>query len=97
MARRQGNEGRARVCARRAAGVILQHYYADHLAATRNNNAYDLLNHLASDNLAPMPARQIARQLIQRVDENYQLPQSMDLISDARKLKEILNSPVQPL
>ncbi len=90
QARQQGLEGRARVCARRAAGVLLQGYYPALTGQPTQTNVYDLLNRLAGDIAAPPAARQIANHFVQRVNEDYTLPAGLDLIAEAKNLKQIL-------
>ena len=48
-ARASGNEGQARVCARRAAGTAIREYYARRGQSVRTPSAYDLLQLLADE------------------------------------------------
>lgn len=82
-AREQGLEGRARVCARRAAGIAVRAYLASQNLAAEGN-AYDLLQVLQTLPGAPEPARRAAKLLVARVTEAYQLPFEADLIHEAR-------------
>ena len=50
-ARANGNEGQARVCARRAAGIAIREYYARRGQSVHTPSAYDLLQ------LSPTPPR----------------------------------------
>ena len=85
-ARARGNEGRARVCARRAAGIAAREYFARRGRVVRTPSAYDLLNLLAEDASLPADLRQAAAHLTLRVDEEFKLPADVDLIAEARKL-----------
>jgi hypothetical protein len=43
LARKRGNEGQARVCARRAAGIAVRKYYERMNIPITNKSAYELL------------------------------------------------------
>lgn len=88
-ARESGNEGRARVCARRAAGVVIGEYLQ------RNDipvpaTALDRLRMLASDPDFSNEVRELAGRFLVRLTPDYQLPIEADLLVDARRLAEIL-------
>lgn len=85
-ARARGNEGRARVCARRAAGIAAREYFARRGQVVRSPSAYDLLNLLAEDASLPADLRQAAAHLTLRVDEEFKLPMEVDLINEAKSL-----------
>jgi HEPN domain-containing protein len=92
QARARGNEGQARVCARRAAGIAARAYLTRRGKIIRTPSAYDVLNLLAEDSTLSAELRQIARHLTLRVDEEFKLPPNMDLMAEARKLcEELLN------
>ena len=92
QARASGNEGRARVCARRAAGIAAREYFARRGQPVRTPSAYDLLTLLAEDPHLPAHLRQAAAYLTLRVDEEFKLPVDVDLVAEARKLCEGLLS-----
>jgi hypothetical protein len=86
-ARARNNEGQARVCARRAAGIAIREYL------TRKNesphpslSAVDLLNLLKDDPLLHPNLRLIVDHLTLRVTEEFKLPVDVDLVAEARKL-----------
>ena len=86
LARANGNEGQARVCARRAAGIAIREYYARRGQYVRTPSAYDLLQLLANEpHLAP-ELKQAAAYLTLRVTEEFKLPVNVDLLDEARKL-----------
>ena len=89
-ARAKKNEGQARVCARRAAGIILREYFARSGVPVHSPSAYDLLNLLAEQPLLPLDVQRAASLLTQRVDEKFTLPTEADLIAEARTLCEAL-------
>ena len=88
QARARGNEGQARVCARRAAGIAAREYLARRGETIRTPSAYDLLNMLKEDPHFPADLKQIAEHLTLRVNEEFKLPVDVDLIVEARKFCE---------
>ncbi len=89
-ARVRGNEGQARVCARRAAGVVVREFFQRRGVPIVNPGAYDLLQKIISHDDIPNRARQAAELLTLRVTEEFQLPVAVDLIEEARILAENL-------
>lgn len=89
-ARARGNEGQARVCARRAAGIAIREYYARRGQSVRTSSAYDLLQLLAEDPHPSPDLKQAATYLTLRVTEEFKLPVDVDLLAEARKLCEEL-------
>ncbi len=90
QSRLRGNEGRARVCARRAAGLAAREYLGRRGKLVRSPSAYDLLKLIAEDPEVDAAVRQAASLLTLPVDENFKLPVDVDLISEARNLCEVL-------
>ncbi len=89
QARANGNEGMARVCARRAAGVVVREYFASRGIASRGS-AYEMLKRLVADDHAPLRARQAAELLVLRVNEASELPEGVDLLEEAQQLASVL-------
>ena len=87
-ARTRGNEGQARVCARRAAGIAIREYYVRRGHSVRTPSAYDLLQHLADEPHLSPDLKQAAAYLTIRVTEEFKLPVDVDLLDEARKLCE---------
>ena len=85
-ARASGNEGQARVCARRAAGTAIREYYARRGQSVRTPSAYDLLQLLADEPHLSPELKQAAAYLTLRVNEEFKLPIDVDLLEEARKL-----------
>jgi hypothetical protein len=85
-ARVEGNEGRARVCARRAAGAALRDILRQAGWARIPSSAIDLLHE--AQNLPGLTerSREAVERLLQKVDEAFTLPQTWDLIVEARIL-----------
>lgn len=89
-ARLEGNEGRARVCARRAAGGAAREFLTRRGVRLRTASAYDALLALAQfPGLAP-DLRMAASHLTLRVTEAFSLPIAVDLIAEAEKLIEAM-------
>jgi HEPN domain-containing protein len=85
-ARERGNEGQARVCARRAAGIAIRDFLTRSGIHPRSTSAYDLLNLLKDNPLLPSDLKLIAERLTLRVTEEFKLPVEADLVAEARKL-----------
>jgi HEPN domain-containing protein len=86
VARARGNEGQARVCARRAAGIAIREYYARRGQAVRTPSAYDLLQLLVEEPHLSPDLKQAATYLTLRVTEEFKLPIDVDLLVEARRL-----------
>lgn len=86
-ARARKNEGQARVCARRAAGIVIREYLNRKGLPVRNPSAYDLLNTLAQQQDLDPALRRAAEKLTVRVTESFQLPEEADLLAEAETLR----------
>ena len=89
-ARSEGNEGMARVCARRAAGIVVGEYYARHGIQDIDQSAYERINLLRNDPTTSKEVQQITEHLLLRVDFNHQLPIESDLIAETQQLAKAL-------
>lgn len=85
-ARAVGNEGQARVCARRAAGTAVRAYLEQRGISAPGPSAYDLLAALKEMPGMSGAVRRAAENLLTRVDETFALPVNADLLADARWL-----------
>ena len=90
-ARLAGNEGMARVCARRAAGIAARAFLARHAVRLPDASAYKALQALAEFPGLPEELRNAAVHLTTRLTEAFSLPMDADLIADAHKLIGALN------
>jgi HEPN domain-containing protein len=96
QARGRKNEGQARVCARRAAGIAIREYLTRQGIRPPSTSAYDLLNLLQDDpSLAP-DLKRIADHLTLRVTEEFKLPVDVDLVAEARQFCEELLKEIRP-
>jgi hypothetical protein len=85
-ARAAGNEGRARVCARRAAGVVAGEYFQRQEITFRHPSAYEKLKFLSQLDRVPAPVQAVASHFLERVSTEWRLPVDADLLQDARWL-----------
>lgn len=96
-ARASGNEGRARVCARRAAGHAIRSYREAIGSDGQDHSAYVLLRWLARFSGVEQPVRDCAERLAARVTQEHDLPHPQDPLTDAacliQALTEGLGSP----
>lgn len=83
-ARGRSNEGQARVCARRAAGIAIREYLNRRGTRPPSVSAYDLLNMLKTDPLVSPDLKVIAEHLTVRVTEEFKLPVNVDLVEEAK-------------
>ncbi|MBA4400075.1 MAG: hypothetical protein C0396_09475 [Anaerolinea sp.] len=87
-ARSSANEGMARVCARRAAGIAIRALFTAAGEAILDPSAYVLLARLQALESTPAEIKTIAGNLLTRVNPDYTLPSQTDLIAQARILIE---------
>jgi len=95
-ARARNNEGQARVCARRAAGIAIREYLARKGIRPLSTSSYDLLNLLKDDPLLSPDLKLIVDHLTLRVTEEFKLPVDADLIAEARVLCDELLNKISP-
>ena len=86
LARAEGFEGRARVCARRAAGLAIREFHKSKGATGLRANAYDLLVGFRDEPELSETARRAVDFLLLKVDEEFNLPERIDLLVEARRL-----------
>jgi len=85
-ARKEGNEGMARVCARRAAGIVAGEYLRINGIPLSDPSAYVRLKVLQHLPQIPAPVQKIVDHFIIRINPDHNLPVQADLISEARWL-----------
>jgi hypothetical protein len=89
-ARAKGNEGMARVCARRAAGIVTVEYLLRCGLNPPGASAYERLVFLQTLPGLSIQARERISNLLARVTPEHTLPNEADLIADARWLRDDL-------
>ncbi len=90
-ARAERNEGRARVCARRAVGALLDGYFAARGIPYHKPSAYDKVRFFLTLEDIPAGTRSVAEHFLTRVTPEFTLPIEADLIAEARWLREQLH------
>lgn len=92
---REGFPGRARVCARRSAGMAIQKYfeYMGFILTTRN--AYDLLLQLQRIKDLPPSIQIAAETLTLRVREDFSLPPGSDPLKAAEIIIDWIEQIIQ--
>jgi len=91
-ARKDGNEGMARVCARRAAGAMVREYFQrNRIAQTKSQiAALRNLRDLSQSPHIPEEIRVVAEHFTWQITTDHTLPENADLIADAYWLREKL-------
>jgi hypothetical protein len=89
-----GNDGLARVCARRAVALAAQHWARQHHLPSWHGDAMHQLRQIEGETTFPLPVREAAQRLLTKVTEQAQLPMTTDPISDARIILDHLNSEI---
>jgi hypothetical protein len=87
-ARKEGNEGMVRVCARRAAGAAAGYWMETHALPGAGADAMSRLNALSLSGSVPAGIREAAGRLCARVTEKFAAPFPVDPLADARTLAE---------
>ena len=77
------NPGKARVCARRAAGWAIQAWYQAREGPGWSGDAMKQLNRLRADPAVPEAPRAAAERLSTKVDREHRLPFKEDALDDA--------------
>lgn len=85
-ARERGKEGRARVCARRAASWAI----AAHYEGMPRGSAVSRLKWLEANVDAPPQVRAAAGRLTRQITEDHELPHPEDPLKDARMIVDTL-------
>ena len=90
QARASGNEGMARVCARRAAGIVIGEYLTCHGYTNITNSAYDRLVFFIKLPNVDQDIKVIASHFLVKVNPDHKLPIAADLIDEAKRLEKLL-------
>ncbi len=89
-ARTEGNEGKARVCARRAAGIVADEYMKRRCVSTPNMTAYERVKLLQNWPDLPEGVDAVVAHMTTRVNDRYELPIDADLVAEAQWLAAAL-------
>jgi hypothetical protein len=85
IARKDGMEGRARVCARRAAGAAFAKLLSDNYQVP-GVSMMNALSLACENGRFPLEVQNAARRLTLSVDANHELPEKIDLIAEAETI-----------
>ena len=95
-AREVGNDGRMRVCARRAAGLAIRWFLSKHERDGWGSDALRQLQHLKEDEFFPQEVRDAAMRLITKVSDKFTYAFATDPVEDAtlivRYIESVMNS-----
>ena len=94
-AREVGNMGQARVCARRACGMAIEHWLLINPHKDWGASALTMLNKLQEDHLIPKNIREAAFRLTKRVDQNFETGIEEDPLKDGEIIIEYFLNPNQ--
>ena len=89
-ARESGNEGKARVCCRRAAGIAIAEFLERGNFSVPGPSTIERLKFVARSPEIDDQMREIAEHLMLRVNEDFNLPIKADLIEETRLLIEYM-------
>ncbi len=89
-ARRQGLEGRARVCARRGAGFAVAWLCHSRGQQVRDTDSLNLLKSIVVDESAPTAVREAAERLIAKIGPDFTYAFSSDPLDDARVIADFV-------
>jgi hypothetical protein len=85
----------ARVCCRRAAGIVIGEYLLRQGIPELSTSAYNRLAMVGSLSDVDENIKRVCRNLISRVTQEHKLPVNTDLIQDVAWLKETLLASLQ--
>jgi hypothetical protein len=94
-ARATGNEARARVCSRRAAGLAIQAYYATMDPVSIETSAIDNIKRFQSDPKSNPELVNITNLLLTRVEKDYSFPSHEDVLVKTRQLIQAIDSMIR--
>lgn len=83
-----GNQGKARVCARRACAAIIDFWLKDHKEFKWGNHAIGFLEGIRDENSLPENIRRAAERLTAKVDKNFSTGYNENPLDDAKLIIE---------
>jgi len=90
--RQCGNDGLARVCARRAVALAAQHWAEQRHLPSWQGDAIHQLRQIQNETGFPLPVREAAQRLLTKVTEQAQLPMTTNPIIDAHIILDHLKA-----
>ena len=89
---KNGNDGLARVCARRAVALASQHWAEQRNLPAWQGDAIHQLRQIQGETTFTSSVREAAKRLLTKVTEQEQSPMTTDPITDAHIILDHLNS-----
>ena len=89
-ARADGFEGKARVCARRALGIVIEEYFRRRDIPTPGTSIQERIAALIDLHVLPDQTRAVVDHFLVKVDEDYHLPIDSDLLAESAWLADQL-------
>ena len=89
---KNGNDGLARVCARRAVALASQHWAEQRNSPAWQGDAMHQLRQIQGEITFPLSVREAAQRLLTKVTEQAHSPMTTDPIIDAHIILDHLNS-----
>lgn len=83
-ARKQGKEGRVRVCARRGAGFAIAWLCHSRGQSVRDTDSLNLLKNIQTDESLPVEVREASMRLTAKINQDFTYAFSTDPLDDAR-------------
>lgn len=96
-ARKNGLEGRARVCSRRAAGYAIRAYLEENGVGTPDKSALALIRQLENLPGVQPKVKMVTEYLLMRVNENFNMPVEVDLVAETIWLANFLENETSQL
>ncbi len=87
----EGNDGLARVCARRAVALAGQHRFEQQILPAWQGDAMEQLRQIRGERMFPLSVREAAQRLLTKVTDQITSPMTTNPITDARIILEHLN------
>jgi hypothetical protein len=92
-AKETGNIGQARVCARRACGMAIEHWLENNPKKNWGASAMSILTKMQEDHTIPKDIRDAAERLTKRVDQNFETGIEEDPLKDGEIIIEYFLDP----
>ncbi len=87
----EGNDGLARVCARRAVALAGQHRFEQQILPAWQGDAMQQLRQIREETRFPLSVREASQRLMTKITEQSTSPMTTDPITDAQIILEHLN------
>ncbi len=89
-----GNDGMARVCARRAIAIASQHWAEERNLPAWRGDAMHQLRQIQGETTFPLAVREAAQRLLTKVADQAKAPMTEEPITDARIVLNYLTSQI---